>query len=244
MSENSLPLNFGELEKRIEYSFQDKSLIKTALTRSSYSNEQKMKNEFLRCNERLEFLGDSVLSLITSVYIFKNYKKLPEGELTKLRAAVVCESALFEYSKEIGMGNYLFVGHCEEITGGRERRSSLADAFEALLAAIYLDGGFEKAQGFVLPFVTRHAETLMKKGLCDDYKSRLQMFIQQTKGDTLVYELTDESGPAHQKNFTVEVHLNSNVIGKGTGTSKREAEQIAAREALVLFGELDEKSDT
>lgn len=241
MTSNSLPRNFAELEQKISYSFSDKGLVRTALTRSSYANEQKTKNTSLQSNERLEFLGDSVLSLITSVFIFQNYKKLPEGELTKLRASVVCETALFEYAKEISLGSYLYVGNCEESGGGRERRSSLADAFEALLAAIYLDSNFETAQKFVLPFVQKHASALMKKGLCDDYKSRLQMFIQQTKGDTLEYELSDESGPAHMKRFSVEVHLNTNVIGRGTGTSKREAEQCAAKEALILFGELDEK---
>lgn len=229
-------LDFSGLEKKIGYIFKDKSLIQTALTRSSYSNELKAHHIKSECNERLEFLGDSVLSFITAEYIFEQYKKLPEGQLTKLRAAVVCENALYEYSTQLEIGLYLLIGKAE--IDGRQRRSTLSDAFEALLAAIYLDSGsIDVAKSFALPFISKNCEVMLKSGLYEDNKSRLQEFIQRNPGDELEYKLLEESGPPHDRVFTVAVFLNSNKIGIGTGKTKRAAEQLAAKEALSLFGE-------
>ena len=226
------------LETRIGYTFSDKNLAATALTHSSFSNENKARGAEVRCNERLEFLGDSVLSLIASVHLFKENHDLFEGDLTKIRAGVVCENALYDYAKEICLGELLRLGKGEENTGGRNRKSILSDAFEAVISAVYLDGGFEKAQGFVLPFVTKAAKALMQSGSTEDYKTLLQKFIQHNRGDILEYVVTNESGPSHKRTFEVQVSLNNNVIGSGIGSSKREAEQMAAKEALRLFGEV------
>lgn len=233
-----MPEMINELEKAIGYSFDNKSLITTALTHSSFYNEAKAKGNDVQYNERLEFLGDSVLSLITSVYLFTCNRDLFEGDLTKIRAGVVCENALFDYACEINLGKYLRLGKGEENTGGRTRKSILADAFEAVIAAIYLDGGLECARNFVLPYIKSASAKLIKSGATEDYKTLLQKFIQQAKGEVLEYIVVGESGPSHQKTFEVQVTLNNNPIGKGTGNSKREAEQQAARKALELFGEL------
>ena len=187
-----------------------------------------------RYNERQEFLGDAVLSIIVSDYLFNNYT-VPEGDLTKLRAALVCERSLDVMANKIGLGDYLRLGHGEEMTGGRTRPSIIADAFEALIAAIYLDSGIESAREFVLPFVIEmleHEDSLSFK----DYKTILQEIIQQNPEEKLVYKLVGEKGPDHDKRFVVEVLLNSNVIGKGQGRSKKTAEQMAAKEALELMG--------
>lgn len=229
-----------ELETKIGYSFRDISILETALTHSSFSNENKARGIEVRCNERLEFLGDSVLSLVTSVYLFKGNRDLFEGDLTKIRAGVVCENALFEYAVKLDLGAYLLLGRGEENTGGRTRKSILADAFEAVIAAIYLDGGFEAAREFVLPFVVEASAKLMKSGKTEDYKTLLQKFIQQAKGEVLEYEVISESGPSHAKTFEVQVKLNNNVIGAGFGSTKREGEQQAAKQALILFGEITE----
>lgn len=218
-----------EFEKLIGYTFSDKSLLERALSHSSYANEKHSPKD---SNERLEFLGDSVLGFITAEYYYKN-SSLPEGELTRLRAATVCEKALFEFSKEIELFRFLYLGKGEENTGGRDRASINSDAFEAVIAAIYLDGGIEEAKKFVLRFVEKHAKT---QGDFKDYKTKLQEVIQKNPEETLEYVLVGESGPDHNKSFEVEVHLNSNVIGKGKGKSKKNAEQEAAREALALMG--------
>ena len=218
-----------EFESLIGYSFKDKSLLKRALSHSSYANENHTPKE---SNERLEFLGDSVLGFITAEYYYKNFS-LPEGELTRLRAATVCEKALFEFTKEVELGRFLLLGKGEENTGGRGRASINSDAFEAIIAAIYLDGGIEEAKKFVLRFVEKHVKT---QGSFKDYKTVLQEVIQKNPEETLEYVLVGESGPDHNKRFEVEVHLNSNVIGRGTGKSKKNAEQEAAREALALMG--------
>ena len=188
----------------------------------------------LKYNERQEFLGDAVLSIIVSDYLFNNYT-VPEGELTKLRAAIVCEKSLDVMANKIHLGEYLRLGRGEEMTGGRTRPSIIADAFEALIAAIYLDSGIESARAFVLPFVTEmleHEDSLSFK----DYKTILQEIIQQNPEEKLVYKLVGEKGPDHDKRFVVDVMLNSNVIGKGEGRSKKNAEQMAAKEALELMG--------
>ncbi len=233
-----MPERISELEKAIGYSFDNKNLITTALTHSSFYNEAKARGVEVQYNERLEFLGDSVLSLITSVYLFTGNRDLFEGDLTKIRAGVVCENALFDYANDINLGSYLLLGKGEENTGGRTRKSILADAFEAVIAAIYLDGGLECARDFVLPYIKSASAKLIKSGATEDYKTLLQKFVQQAKGEVLEYLVVGESGPSHQKTFEVQVTLNNNPIGKGTGNSKREAEQQAARQALELFGEL------
>ncbi len=224
------------LEKTIEYEFRDKDLLKVALTHSSFANELRAKGETVLYNERLEFLGDSVLSLVASVYLFKGNRHMFEGDLTKIRAGIVCENALYDYARNISLGDYLFLGNGEESSGGRMKKSILADAFEALLAAIYLDGGFEKARKFVLPFLTESSSKLIKEGNSEDYKTLLQKFVQQNKGDILEYVIVSESGPSHNKLFECDVLLNNNHIGSGTGPSKRDAEQKAAKQALELFG--------
>ena len=221
--------NLKALENELGYTFQNPALLDRALTHSSYANER----EALGDNERLEFLGDSVLGFITAEYLFSEHKGVPEGELTRLRAYAVCEKSLDVYAREIGLGDYLLLGKGEERTGGRERASVLSDAFEAVIAAIYLDGGMEPAKKFVLRFVHPYVEA---KPVFKDYKTMLQEVTQQNPGETLEYVLVSETGPDHDKHFEVEVHLNSNVIGRGSGPSKKKAEQDAAREALALMG--------
>lgn len=221
--------NLKALENELGYTFQNPALLDRALTHSSYANER----EALGDNERLEFLGDSVLGFITAEYLFSEHKGVPEGELTRLRAYAVCEKSLDVYAREIGLGDYLLLGKGEERTGGRERASVLSDAFEAVIAAIYLDGGMELAKKFVLRFVRPYVEA---KPVFKDYKTMLQEVTQKNPGETLEYVLVSESGPDHDKHFEVEVHLNSNVIGRGSGPSKKKAEQDAAREALALMG--------
>ncbi len=220
-----------QLQQTIHYQFHNTAFLEVALTHSSYANEVKHQVKY---NERQEFLGDAVLSIIVSDYLFNNYT-VPEGELTKLRAAIVCERSLDVMANKIGLGQYLRLGHGEEMTGGRTRPSIIADAFEALIAAIYLDSGIESARKFVLPFVTEmleHEDSLSFK----DYKTILQEIIQQNPEEKLVYKLVEERGPDHDKRFVVDVMLNSNVIGKGEGRSKKNAEQMAAKEALELMG--------
>lgn len=232
-----MPADTAGLEKTIGYIFKNRKLLHTALTHSSYSNEKRAHGDKESCNERLEFLGDSVLSLIVSNYIFSVYPDMPEGELSKVRAGTICEKALAEFARNIKLGDYLFLGRGEELTNGRKRPSILADAFEALLASIYLDGSIEDVKRFLLPFVKREIKSILESGHTADYKSILQQFVQQEKGELLEYVLVEESGPAHKRIFTVEARLNNNVVGVGTAGNKREAEQIAAREALSLFGD-------
>ncbi len=222
-----------ELENKIGYHFKNQALLREAITHSSYANEHKAQH--IKYNERLEFLGDAVLSIVVSDYIFKHCPELPEGELTKLRASLVCERTLFEFAKKIDLGSYLILSKGERHNGGAERPSILSDAFEALIAAIYIDGGIEPAKKHILNFIIPAIKNSKKKRV-KDYKTTLQEIVQKNPGERLEYVLTGESGPDHNKHFTVEVHLNSNVIGKGGGRSKKEAEQQAAREALELMG--------
>lgn len=219
-----------EFEKVIGYKFKNENLLKTALTHSSYANEH---SDYFHCNERLEFLGDSVLGFITAEYLYKTFPSLPEGELTKKRAYAVCETTLAEYAEEINLGSFLLLGKGELHTGGNRRPSILSDAFEAVIAAIYLDGGIENAKDFVLEFVSKATS---EKPQFKDYKTMLQEVIQKNPEEELSYVVTEEDGPDHDKAFTVEVHLNSNRIGTGKGRSKKQAEQNAAREALELMG--------
>ena len=229
MNENEI---IKEFQEKIGYKFKNEKLIIEALSHSSYANECKKQR---KNNERLEFLGDSVLSVIVSDYIFEHFKHLPEGELTKLRASLVCEQALFDFSKKIDLGKYIFLGKGEEITGGRERPSIVSDAFEAVIAAIYLDGGLNVASKYVLSFIPEDVKPHSVVSFVD-YKTALQEIIQKNPEEKVEYVLTDESGPDHDKKFTVNVMLNSNVIGTGIGKSKKSAEQNAAKEALSLMG--------
>ncbi|MBD5093842.1 MAG: ribonuclease III [Subdoligranulum sp.] len=218
-----------ELEAALHHTFKNPSLLATALTHTSYANEAR---RGVHHNERLEFLGDSVLSIVVAEYLF-THKNLPEGDLTRMRASLVCEAALFGFAKQISLGDYLRLGKGEERGGGRSRPSIVSDAFEALIAALYLDGGMDAARAFILPFVTG---ALTDAAAEEDYKTRLQEIVQQNPEERLRYVVTDESGPDHNKHFVVEVHLNSNCVGRGEGHSKKLAEQQAAREALVLMG--------
>ncbi len=234
------PWPMEQLEREIGYQYKDRTLLERALTHSSYSNEMGVPNHHMLCNERLEFLGDSVLSIITSDYLFSHYSDHPEGDLTRLRAEVVCERALAKYAAKIGLGNYLRLGRGEERNRGRECRSIVADAFEALLASMYLDAGRDRVSAFLLPLIKEELETLSTGEFHGDGKTLLQQFVQQNEGDFLEYVTVGESGPDHRKVFSVEARLNGNVIGRGEGRSKRGAEQAAACDALVLFGMIKE----
>lgn len=234
-------LDFSALEGAIGYTFNNKELLSEALTHSSYSNELKAKKQACPCNERLEFLGDSVLSCVVSEYLFARFPDTPEGELSTMRAALVQSQALASYSRSLGVGDFLYLGKGEEKNNGRDRQSTLENAFEAIVAAIYLDAGarcFDVVKGFVLPFIVAKLSDDNFVLNHTDAKTELQQLIQQVEGDFLEYKTVDEQGPDHDKLFTVVAMLNSNVIGKGVGRSKREAEQSAAREALRLFGKI------
>ncbi len=221
------------LQTKLNYKFNNIELLKNALIHSSYANEVRGNTH---SNERLEFLGDSVLSIIVADHIFHKYPNMPEGELTRLRASLVCEKSLCALSRELGIGEYLLLGRGEDKNGGRERDSILADAFEAVLAAIYLDGGMTAAKNHIMNTVLRDLKTHNDDNF-KDYKTTLQEIIQRNPEESVSYILIDESGPDHDKQFTVAVHLNSNVIGTGSGKSKKQAEQMAARQALKLMGE-------
>ncbi|MGN0502867.1 MAG: ribonuclease III, partial [Ruminococcus sp.] len=207
-----------DLQNKIGYQFKNPALLNEALTHSSYANEHK--TQHIKYNERLEFLGDSVLSIVVSDYIYKNCPELPEGELTKLRASLVCEKSLYEFAKKIDLGKYLVLSKGERNNGGADRPSILSDTFEALIAAIYIDGGLGPASKHILNFVIPAIKNSKKKKI-NDYKTTLQEIIQKNPGEKLEYVLVKESGPDHNKHFVVEVHLNSNVIGKGGGRSKK-----------------------
>lgn len=217
-----------ELEEKLHYHFKNRDLLITALTHSSYANEAKAPTKY---NERLEFLGDSVLSLVVANYLFRHSTR-PEGELSRMRASLVSEEALFQFAKEIDLGAYLRLGRGEELGGGRERPSVVSDAFEAVIASLYLDGGMEAARSFILPFITEG------KTAEEDYKTRLQEVIQQNPEDKLSYAVTGESGPAHDKRFEVTVLLNGSAMAAGTGRSKKAAEQQAAKAALRKLNQL------
>ena len=229
------------LEKALGYTFKNKALLQEALTHSSYSNELKAKKQVCRCNERLEFLGDAVLSAVVSEYLFGLFPDMPEGELSTMRAALVQSQALASYSRSFGVGEFLYLGHGEEKNNGRNRQSTLENVFEAIVAAIYLDAGecgFDEVKKLVLPIIKVQLDDSNFAINHTDAKTELQQLIQQADGDFLEYKVIAESGPDHNKTFTVSAMLNSNVIGTGEGRSKREAEQSAAREALKLFGKL------
>ena len=214
------------LESKLGYSFRDRSLLENALTHSSYANENKSP---MGSNERLEFLGDSVLGMVTADFLYNRHPHLPEGDLTRLRAALVCEDSLAEVADRLDLGAYLRLGKGESAGGGRERPSIRADAVEAVLAAVYLDGGLEKARGLIHRLILDREE---EKAVPRDYKTALQELVQREAGKVLAYRLTGESGPDHAKEFTVEVDLNGKMVGMGGGRSKKEAEQMAAKAAI------------
>jgi len=220
--------NISKFEEIIDYTFEDKSYILEALTHSSYSNE----NKNYKFNERLEFLGDSVLSIVISDYLFKKEKDLPEGELTKLRANIVCEESLSEVGGQIHLGEHLLLGKGEEATGGRDRISIIADALEAVIAAIYLDGGLEQASRFIFKFMEEIIENSIEGKIFRDYKTYLQEVLQSKGEQNIWYKLLEEKGPDHNKRFVMEVGINEKVLGVGEGKSKKDAEQVAAKSAL------------
>ncbi|MBO5179045.1 MAG: ribonuclease III [Clostridia bacterium] len=215
------------LEERIGYNFKNKDLLQVALSHTSYANETK--NE--QSNERIEYLGDAVLELISSEYIYKTYPNLPEGEMTKTRAYAVCENSLAKVANKYDFSEYLLVGKCEAMINGKYRNSILADAVEAVIGAIFLDAGIEKAKEFILPNIIPQIEDYIKNGN-KDYKTQLQEKL-QVHGDVKIeYKLVEEKGPDHEKIFVVEVYCNDKLLGKGEGRSKKEAEMRAAQTAL------------
>lgn len=228
MEIEKLEKELDNLENEIGYQFKDKSLLKQALTHSSFSNEQKIRKR--KNYERIEFLGDAVLELVSSDYFYRTYPEETEGNLTKMRAAAVCEQALAITARQLKLGSYMIFGKGEEANGGRERESIIADAVEAVIGAIYLDESLEEARKFIYRFVLNDLD---HKRLFYDAKSILQEHVQETKAGELVYELIREEGPEHDKLFAVEARLNDVTIGSGEGKSKKTAQQHAAYDALL-----------
>lgn len=218
------------LEEKLGYSFQNRAFLENALTHSSYANENKPKGE--TSNERLEFLGDSVLGMVVADYLFRTHPDMPEGELTRTRAALVCEESLVEVARKLELGQYLKLGRGEDAGGGRKRPSIQADAVEAVIAAVYLDGGIGSARKLITNFILTNNER-EQEGAIRDYKTALQELIQRESGQVLTYRLLGESGPDHAKVFSVEVDLNGKSVGAGEGRSKKEAEQNAAKAAIA-----------
>ena len=221
-----------ELEGRIGYRFTDRQLLTQAMTHSSYANEHRLNK--LECNERLEFLGDSVLEVVSSDFLYHKYPERPEGDLTKIRASIVCEPTLAYCAEDIDLGAYLLLGKGEEATGGRGRASVVSDAMEALIGAIYLDGGFEPAKAFIHRFILTDIE---HKKLFYDSKTILQEVVQGHYEEPLHYELIGEEGPDHDKRFLVEAVIGNTTIGEGSGHTKKAAEQEAAYQALLWMKE-------
>ena len=217
-----------ELENAIGYRFHNISLLQNALAHSSYANERW--HNSLMSNERLEFLGDSILGMVVADHLYRNFPNRPEGELTRMRADMVCEKALAQIAGRIGLGGHMLLGKGEEQGGGRSRDSILADAVESVIAACYLDGGMDAAVAFIRQFVLVNVPVSRLNNA--DYKTALQELVQQKRNQTLVYTLVGESGPDHDKKFEVELTLNGQVVGKGIGSSKKRAEQAAAHAAL------------
>ena len=223
-----------ELEKKLNYTFRDPALLSEALSHSSYANEHRSAR--LNSNERLEFLGDSVLGFVTAEFLFAQHPDLPEGDLTRIRAALVCEQSLYEVARKLELGRYLKLGRGEETGGGRERTSILADATEAVFAAVYLDGGITEASALIHRILldVERQETVEERRR--DYKTALQELVQRQADQVLSYRMIGEQGPDHAKTFQAEVLLNGEPLGNGYGHSKKEAEQAAAKAALKLLG--------
>lgn len=227
------------LEKNLNYKFNDIQLLKTALTHSSYTNEHNMK--FTENNERFEFLGDSILGLIVSQYLYKKYPDYPEGELTKIRAKVVCESSLAFAAKKINLGEFLLLGKGEEATGGRLRESILANASEALMGAVYLDSDFERVNKLMLKKFENDLVHAVEKGdLFIDYKTNLQEILQKRTKSQIEYKVKKEEGPDHDKIFHIDLLVDNKSIATGLGRNKKEAEQMAAKNALLILGKENE----
>lgn len=224
------------LQKKINYIFKNTNYLKTALSHTSHVNEHRKSK--LQSNERQEFLGDAVLELIVTDYLFRKNPDLPEGVLTKIRSVIVCEKTLSQFADEISLGEFLLLGNGEESAGGRHKPSILADAFEALIAAIYLDANFEMARQFVEKFVRKFMKEKREESTDSftDYKTMLQEIVQKNPTERISYSLVSEEGPDHNKRFTIELLLNNNVISRATSKSKKAAEQLAAKEALSLMG--------
>ncbi len=221
-----------ELEGKIKYTYKDKSLLVEALTHSSYANETGRKRR--ACNERMEFLGDAVLSIISAEYFFHKYPDMDEGELSKIRSSYVCTEALSEFARSIGLDRYMIMGKGALLSNEMQNDSVLEDAFEAVIASIYLDSGMEAAKAFVLPFLSSD-RSAVKEGF-KDYKSLFQIIIQKNPDEVFQYKTVKEEGPDHAKVYTVNLYVNSNVVGQGVSTSKKGAEQAAAKQALELMG--------
>jgi len=231
--ENNIKILFNNLitlEKSINYSFNNKSNLLLALTHSSFANENKKLK--LYSNERLEFLGDAVLNMVISEKIFLDYPDLNEGEMTKIRAAIVCETSLAKYANKINLAEYLLLSKGEELTGGRSRPSILADVFEALIGAIYIDGGINKAKKFINNVMRNAIDEIIENQEDPDYKTHFQEIIQRKGEDKIQYEVIEEKGPDHDKIFVTQLKVNEKVMGKGRGKSKKAAEQNAAKDAL------------
>lgn len=222
--------DYDELESVIGYSFSNRNFLKLALTHSSYANEKGMAKTAY--NERIEFLGDAVLELVSSDFLYRNNPDMQEGGLTKLRAKLVCEDALDYAAKSINLGKYLMLGKGEEQTHGRERKSILSDAFEALIGAVYLDGGFDTAKTFIERFVLNDIE---HKSLFYDSKTTLQEIVQSKYGVTVTYKIIEESGPEHDKHFTTAVYIQDKMMGTGEGHSKKESAQMAAYQTILML---------
>lgn len=216
------------LEERLEYQFKNRSLLENALTHSSYANEHR--DAGMSSNERLEFLGDSILGMVVADHLYREHPQMPEGELTRTRAAMVCEGSLFEVARALELGKYLRLGKGEDAGGGRERPSILADATEALLAAVYLDGGIAQARRLIRTLILGNEEEMSASR---DYKTALQELVQRESGRKLTYRLVGEEGPDHAKRFSVEVELNGVTVGAGEGRTKKAAEQNAAKAAIA-----------
>lgn len=225
----------SELEDKIGYHFQKIYLLDRALTHSSYANQLGL--TYIEHNERMEFLGDSVLSLVISEYLFRKFKTKQEGKLTRIRAGIVCEPSLYKCAKELDLGQYMLMGKGEEQSGGRVRVSILADAFEALIAAIYIDGGYDNAKSFIISNLSWAVESITKDIYAFDYKTRLQELVQKAHGAKIKYTITDQKGPDHNKTFYAMVSVNDKAAGRGQGRSKKEAEQEAAKDALSILGD-------
>ena len=232
--QNALPLHISSLEETIGYSFVNREYALEALRHSSYANENK--HIGICSNERLEFLGDSVLSLVTSSYLFDLFSRRPEGDLTKIRADLVCTRSLAGFARSIRLGDYVLLGHGQELVGGRNQNKILEDAFEALLAAIYLDSGknLEAVAAFLNPLLEKEVNQLLSEQPIMDPKSRLQEIVQEARG-MLSYEIVAESGPDHDKHYVCEVRIDNNVMGRGEGSSKKKAEIKAAEDALKNY---------
>lgn len=223
----------NELEKAIGYHFKNITLLQNALSHSSYANERW--HDSLKSNERLEFLGDSVLGMLVADYLYRNFPDRPEGELTRMRADMVCEKTLATVANALELGKHLMLGKGEELNGGRTRESILADAVESVIAACYLDGGMEAAVNFIKKFILVKVPVTKLQNV--DYKTALQELVQQKKNQVIVYALVGESGPDHDKQFEVELTINDQVMGRGCGSSKKRAEQMAAQAALEKLAE-------